>query len=793
MAERRFFTDIILGADNMQIAFGTGNPESSITADVGSLYLRSNATDAGDSFWVKNSGAGDTGWVQVATISQGASAGDIMFIGSDGNITHDGTSSFTWDFTNNRLGINESSPDAALHVYDTGSLTSRMIFETDSTANFPGIQLQWDGSGTRRVLMRGGAVSSLNTTGGTDATELQIYTRDSGGTLSQNFIFDQDGHLNINSGNQLRLWNSTGWTGGDYISISASGATGTQAYILPDAVGSSGQYLELDNAGTGQLIWSTPAGGGGGATTLDELTDVDVDPAQDGDLLQYIGGSVDEWHPVNNIDLSMISHPNGARSNIFPIVIVDESGRLTTTYKSGDSVDSYIYLADPDSSSGGSIALGSGQNGAVLTLTGTNLSSNSFFQELAGGVILWQSFGLSGDLNNPVAIEDTPGIIDIYTDSDGEGQAQSYGYFQCSGYTGSAYTNSCVLGAFYDKDGPSLSEATGGLPGKWIFCTSNGINESFPQPALSVFSDKTVEVVRGTFRIRLGNEMQLWNTDNDSYVSLRAPASPSNGSDNEVNLILPDSTGNDGEVLTTDGTGEMFWGPAVGAVQFEISQAVTLDLLDGVYYDGNDWQPAQANAAETLGTHVVTSASHPFYTLTQAGRITVSGHGLNIGEYYFSDWKTAGTLTATEPPQFSNPLVFVETEDIIHILPFRPSQVNEVSAPFIKGVGIESPTSSEDITMFFTDDAITITQMNAVLRGSSTPSVTWTIRHDTDRSATGNEVVTSGTATTSTTTGSEVTSFNDETIPAGSWVWLETTAQSGTVDEINVTIEYTID
>lgn len=107
-----------------------------------------------------------------------------------------------------------------------------------------------------------------------------------------------------------------------------------------------------------------------------------------------------------------------------------------------------------------------------------------------------------------------------------------------------------------------------------------------------------------------------------------------------------------------------------------------------------------------------------------------------------------------------------------------------------KGITIESPTSSEDIGMFFTDVAITITQMNAVLRGSSTPSVTWTIRHNSDRSATGNEVVTSGTTTTSTTTGSEVTSFNDATIPAGSWVWLETTAQSGTVDELSVTIEY---
>ena len=110
-----------------------------------------------------------------------------------------------------------------------------------------------------------------------------------------------------------------------------------------------------------------------------------------------------------------------------------------------------------------------------------------------------------------------------------------------------------------------------------------------------------------------------------------------------------------------------------------------------------------------------------------------------------------------------------------------------------KAITIESPTSTEDISMFFTDVAITVEKMTAVLRGSATPSVTWTIRHGSDRSAAGTEVVTGGTATTNTTTGDTVTSFNDATIPANSFVWLETTAQSGTVNEINITIKYGLD
>ena len=106
---------------------------------------------------------------------------------------------------------------------------------------------------------------------------------------------------------------------------------------------------------------------------------------------------------------------------------------------------------------------------------------------------------------------------------------------------------------------------------------------------------------------------------------------------------------------------------------------------------------------------------------------------------------------------------------------------------------INSPGAAEDASVFFTNRAITVTEMRAVLRGSATPSLTWTVRHGTDRDAAGAEVVTSGTVTTSITSGSDVTSFNDATIVADSFVWLETTAQSGTVNEVNVTIVYTED
>lgn len=109
----------------------------------------------------------------------------------------------------------------------------------------------------------------------------------------------------------------------------------------------------------------------------------------------------------------------------------------------------------------------------------------------------------------------------------------------------------------------------------------------------------------------------------------------------------------------------------------------------------------------------------------------------------------------------------------------------------VKSITIENPTASEDISWFFATDAITITELIFVITG--TTSVTTTVRHHTDRSNAGNEVVTGGTVANSTTTGNVVTSFNDATIPANSFVWVETTALSGTPTSLAITAYYTKD
>jgi len=156
------------------------------------------------------------------------------------------------------------------------------------------------------------------------------------------------------------------------------------------------------------------------------------------------------------------------------------------------------------------------------------------------------------------------------------------------------------------------------------------------------------------------------------------------------------------------------------------------------------------------------------------------------GNHTHSDLAPLASPTFTGDPKAPTPSAN-DNDTSVATTAYVRSSLSKGEQENIVSVTIEDPGASEDVTVNFVNRATTITECRAVLVGSSTPSVTWTIRHGTDRSATGAEVVTSGTTTTSTTSGSDVTTFNDATIVADSFVWLETTAQSGTVTELHVT------
>ena len=111
----------------------------------------------------------------------------------------------------------------------------------------------------------------------------------------------------------------------------------------------------------------------------------------------------------------------------------------------------------------------------------------------------------------------------------------------------------------------------------------------------------------------------------------------------------------------------------------------------------------------------------------------------------------------------------------------------------VRAFNVGSPAAGESEPAFYTDRALEVTALHGVLIGSSTPSVDINVRHSTDRSAAGNTVLTADATITSTTTATTVNSgFDDETIPAGSWVWLDITAVSGTVDFLSLELRASI-
>ena len=116
--------------------------------------------------------------------------------------------------------------------------------------------------------------------------------------------------------------------------------------------------------------------------------------------------------------------------------------------------------------------------------------------------------------------------------------------------------------------------------------------------------------------------------------------------------------------------------------------------------------------------------------------------------------------------------------------------ITKTSGVFNRTLTLQAPTSSDDITIFRTDVAITVQEVIAVSVGT-TPSTTYQLKHSTDRDAAGSNLTTSA-ATTSKTTGN-VATLSVAAIPANSWVWLETTAASGTNVILTVDIRYTID
>lgn len=151
-------------------------------------------------------------------------------------------------------------------------------------------------------------------------------------------------------------------------------------------------------------------------------------------------------------------------------------------------------------------------------------------------------------------------------------------------------------------------------------------------------------------------------------------------------------------------------GGSAGGSTSEITQSSHgFAVKDAIRHTGSAWAKAQSNNVATLALGIVTEvADSNTFTIAQSGRFTLSSHGLTVGQWYYLSSSSAGGLVTTEP-SISQPIVYVESANVIFVYPYRPTNL------LVDGTGTvldNSITSAKIVdgaiaTADIADDAIT--------------------------------------------------------------------------------------
>ena len=105
-------------------------------------------------------------------------------------------------------------------------------------------------------------------------------------------------------------------------------------------------------------------------------------------------------------------------------------------------------------------------------------------------------------------------------------------------------------------------------------------------------------------------------------------------------------------------------------------------------------------------------------------------------------------------------------------------------------VSIASPQVNEKRILLRAPDVLTISRVDAVLTGGSSPSVSFSLRHGADVSAAGTAVTSTPMTVSSTTTGATTTNLLNPQLPDDHWLWLEITSVSGSPAALSVVVAF---
>lgn len=395
--------------------------------------------------------------------------------------------------------------------------------------------------------------------------------------------FNRNGTLKFGPNSTSLEGNSAGYIGIDYGNIALySGMSGTGAVQIgsnyyPGTSGTTGQVLATD--GSGNLYWTTPSSGG--ATTLDELTDVDTTTTSPttGDVLSW-DSTNSIWKPTalpnTGGDANFI---NGPYSGFITMELPSSTNGFVWFKNPNGSSPVVLQGVDPSNASLGFLKFSSNE----VTLSD---NTNSNFFKITDGAVTIQ-----GSNNTPIKIgenyypsitgtsgqiltADGSGNLSWTTPSSGGGDANfvkndTYGSLELDiPATGGGNSYNPIWFKSPVANGPVT------LEGMDSTLTSLG-NISFTSTGVSISSGGGV----GTIGISSGQ-----------------PQIVAGGSATTIRLgdnYFPVSYGSSGQVLTADGSGNLSWTtPTAGASVLDDLSDVSItspSTNQVLQYDGSGW------------------------------------------------------------------------------------------------------------------------------------------------------------------------------------------------------------
>lgn len=121
-----------------------------------------------------------------------------------------------------------------------------------------------------------------------------------------------------------------------------------------------------------------------------------------------------------------------------------------------------------------------------------------------------------------------------------------------------------------------------------------------------------------------------------------------------------------------------------GGLETEINQVSHgFSVCDLVYNDGSSWQLADATDSDALAIALVSSVEDSDnFSVQTSGPLSKPGHGLIIGDYYYSDPANPGGITEVEPStdgEFIVPALHVTSADTVEVILQTPKTVVDSS------------------------------------------------------------------------------------------------------------------